>query len=230
MDKKTLGIAAALVLLVGGGIWYANRTPSKPPEPATPVAAPTADSPPPLPSAEEADAKARAALAGLSARPELAEWAKQKDLVRRFVSLVDNVAEGKSPRTHVEFLAPRTPFTPRATDRWNGFADVVASVDAGRFAAAYKELKPLFDAAYREVGQAGSTFDARLKQALERVIKTPLPEKPPAVKPGKGALYVYADESLESLSAAEKQLLRMGPRNEKLIQEKAAQLEKALGL
>jgi len=35
---------------------------------------------------------------------------------------------------------------------------------------------------------------------------------------------------LEALGAAEKQLLRMGPRNARRVQEKARELEAALGL
>lgn len=230
MNKKTAAIAVVLVVLVGGGVWYANRggAPEAPGGRPLPVPAPTADTPPPMPTAEEADNRARALIVGLSPRAELAAWAQQKDLVRRFVALVDNVADGKVPRPQFEFLVPRSPFKPGATDRWNTFADVVASVDAQKLAAAYKELHPLFDAAYREMAPPGATFDSRMKEALARVAATPAPEKMPAVKPA-GALYVYVDPKLEELKPAEKQLLRMGPRNQKLVQDKARELSKALG-
>ena len=46
----------------------------------------------------------------------------------------------------------------------------------------------------------------------------------------RGGIYAFADPRLEALPALEKQLLRMGPRNERIFQEKAKGLEQALGL
>ena len=46
----------------------------------------------------------------------------------------------------------------------------------------------------------------------------------------KGALYRFADEKLESQGAIEKHLLRMGPRNTRLIQQKAREIAAALEL
>jgi hypothetical protein len=46
----------------------------------------------------------------------------------------------------------------------------------------------------------------------------------------KGIVYIYADESLEKRSPAQKQLMRMGPRNQKKIQKKLRDLSNALGI
>jgi len=43
-------------------------------------------------------------------------------------------------------------------------------------------------------------------------------------------LYVLADPALEALGPVEKHLLRMGPRNARLVKEKAAALQRALAL
>jgi hypothetical protein len=43
-------------------------------------------------------------------------------------------------------------------------------------------------------------------------------------------LFVYEDERLERAGAVEKHLLRMGPRNTRLVQAKARELLEALGL
>ncbi|GMU06211.1 DUF3014 domain-containing protein [Corallococcus caeni] len=56
-----------------------------------------------------------------------------------------------------------------------------------------------------------------------------LPKAPVELTP-KGALYVYADPSLEALGAAEKHLLRMGPENMRKLQAKLTELAAALGL
>jgi hypothetical protein len=46
----------------------------------------------------------------------------------------------------------------------------------------------------------------------------------------KGALNAFADPRLEELTAAQKQLLRMGPRNVRLIQAKLREIGSALGM
>jgi hypothetical protein len=43
-------------------------------------------------------------------------------------------------------------------------------------------------------------------------------------------LYVFADPALEALSEVEKHLVRMGPRNERIVQAKARELREALAL
>ena len=43
-------------------------------------------------------------------------------------------------------------------------------------------------------------------------------------------MYAYDDERLESLTRAQKQLLRMGPRNVRIIKEKLRAIALALGI
>jgi len=50
-----------------------------------------------------------------------------------------------------------------------------------------------------------------------------------AVVPAKGGGYLFADPRLEELGPVEKHLLRLGPRNALLVQEKARQLLAELG-
>jgi len=42
--------------------------------------------------------------------------------------------------------------------------------------------------------------------------------------------YAYADEGLESLNGAQKHLLRMGPRNARLVKDKLREIAAALGI
>ncbi len=44
-----------------------------------------------------------------------------------------------------------------------------------------------------------------------------------------GGRFVFVDPRLEALGDLEKQLLRMGPRNARLVQEKARDIREALG-
>ncbi len=58
----------------------------------------------------------------------------------------------------------------------------------------------------------------------------PVPDGETALKPGqKGIGWAYADEKLEGLSPAQKQLLRMGPKNKKAVLSKLRAVALALG-
>ena len=150
--------------------------------------------------------------------------------------VADNLAEDVSPRKQLSFLAPAKPFNvkgeridPRSYARYDGIADVVASIDAQRFASVVRELKPLLDAAYHRLGYPGKSFDDLAQHALQRLVDAPVVEGPINVVP-KGALYRFSDAKLESQGPIEKHLLRMGPRNTKLIQAKAMEIASSLQL
>ncbi len=61
------------------------------------------------------------------------------------------------------------------------------------------------------------------------LIGTPIPNDPIAVVP-KGIGYAFADSRLENLTAAQKQLLRMGPENARTIQRSLREIALALGI
>ena len=60
------------------------------------------------------------------------------------------------------------------------------------------------------------SFDRTLERAIVALLDTPAVDASARLKP-KGIGYAYTDERLESLTAAQKQLLRMGPRNVRII-------------
>ena len=127
-EKKGGGIlfpvtlAAVAVVAVGlmGIVFLVFRHPSARPSPspsaaalaATPAAAPSPTPSPevPLPPLDESDAFVRQLAAGLSAHPELARWLARTALVRTLTAVVANVADGETPRPHLEFLAPKQRF------------------------------------------------------------------------------------------------------------------------
>jgi len=148
------------------------------------------------------------------------------------VVVTDNLSEGVSPRKQLGFLAPAKGFQaqqkgrkifidPRSYARYDVFADVVASIDAKGFGALVRDLHPLLQSAYHALGYPNRNVDTVAAQALQRLVAAPTVEGPVELTPGKGALYLFADEKLEKQGPVEKHLLRMGPRNTKLIQAKA---------
>jgi hypothetical protein len=61
------------------------------------------------------------------------------------------------------------------------------------------------------------------------LLDTPAVDGAVLLKP-KGIGYAYADERIESLTGAQKQLLRMGPRNVRIIKMRLRDIGLALGI
>jgi hypothetical protein len=114
-------------------------------------------------------------------------------------------------------------------DRYNTLAAVVDSTDVDGAAKAYQRLKPLINQAYHELGYPDEDFDKKLGMAIARLLDTPVPTGPVALK-ATSVSYQFADPDLESLSSPQKQLLRMGPHNMQIVQAKLRAFAKAAGL
>jgi hypothetical protein len=209
--------------------------------PARPVPSAAAPVPAaPLPGLDESDEYVRRAAASLSSRPELARWLAQPGLVRTLVAVVTNVADGETPRPHLGFLAPAQRFRakgapgrhvvadPASFTGYDRFADAIASIDASAAVSTYHTLEPLFDAAYRELGHPEGGFRHGLDGALAALLAAPVPPANAELVPH-AVGFRYADPKLEGLTAAQKQLLRIGPRNVPLVQAKLRELQAALG-
>lgn len=214
--------------------------------PAAPGSAPLAQAVPsaapavPLPSLDDSDAVVRQLAAGLSARPELARWLSRTALVRTLTVVVVNVADGETPRPHLDFLAPKLRYRaarrparliapdPAGFAGYDLFADTVASVDATAAAKAYRGLAPLFEAAYVELGHPEGGFPAALDRATRALLAVPVLRDDVELVPH-AVGFRYADPKLEALTPAQKQFLRIGPRNVRLVQGKLREVAAALG-
>lgn len=233
------------VLLVAAGIgavvlWRSPKADLSPPAPP-PVAAELKPLPDALlPPVQTSDAKAQGLFGAVSARPDVQGWLKSGDLLNRFAVVIDNLAEGVTPRKQLAFLAPKQGFVAQAKggklvisqesyQRYDQVGDAVGSVDAQAFAKAVRELHPLLEATYHQLGYPGRKLDEVLAKAAQSVLDAPVVEGEVAVEKA-GSLYFYADSKLEKLDPVEKHLLRMGPRNERLIQAKVREIAAALAL
>lgn len=193
-----------------------------------------------LEPAEKTDPLVRDILGRLFQERAIEHWLKSGDLVRRFVAAVNAVADGDSPRASLPFLAPegafavkrtggRTVIDERSYQRYGPFLKTVRALDPEACAAAYARLSPLLESAHAEIGRPGTTFASALGRAIGRLVRVPLPDGPLAVDSPR-VLYQFADPSLESRPAVEKQLLRLGPENARALQEKLAAIARAIGL
>ncbi len=151
--------------------------------------------------------------------------------------MVSNIADGETPRPHLPFLAPtqrfravgrkgKTVADPASYRGYDVFADAVASIDAGAAAAAYRASEPLFDAAYRELGHPEG-FRSGLDRATQQMLAVPVPPLDAELLPH-AIGFRWADPAFEALTPAQKQLLRLGPRNVRLVQGKLRELQRSL--
>jgi len=243
--RRASWIAVVLVAAAAAAIavlyFVYRRTPGPAagpvPQAAAPAAAPAAAAPGPPPALDAA--RIRTLLEAISSDPRYRAWLAEGDVVRRWAVVTDNLAEGVSPRKQLGLFSLARPFSvlkrgrkqviaPESYERFDGFADAVASADPKAFAAAYRELHAALEAAYRGLGYPDGSLDRATGKALRRIEGVPVPEGEVAVE-GDGP-YALADARLERLGPAEKQLLRMGPKNLRRIQAKAREIREALGL
>jgi len=145
--------------------------------------------------------------------------------------VVDNVAEDVHPRKQLEFVkVPPQGSEKLDTARYDRIAAVIGSIDAKGAAQVVRDLHPLLESAYHKLGYPDRKFDQVATKALKRIVDAPVVEKPPRLVPKGANNFGFEDARLEALGPVEKLLLRMGPKNTKVIQNKAREIAAALDL
>jgi hypothetical protein len=117
---------------------------------------------------------------------------------------------------------------PATYERYSSLASAVASLDAAGAARLYTLVKPRIEEAYGALGHQES-FDRALERSIVALLQVP-PLDGDLVMVPKGALYLYGEPRIERLTAAQKQLARMGPRNVRIIQTKLRDIARQLGI
>lgn len=193
-----------------------------------------------LPPLGEMDPFVRDLVGGLSTADAFSRWLSTDNLVRNFAAVAQNVADGRYPAL-LGALRPSAPFQvierdgelyvdPRSYARYDGIAEAVTSLDPAEASRVYDTLKPRIQDAYAELGRPDMSVDATVEHAIVRLLETPIPSGEVRLVPKGGNLYAYADPKLESLSDAQKLLLRTGPANARRIQAHLREIALALGI
>ncbi|HUQ10977.1 MAG TPA: DUF3014 domain-containing protein [Steroidobacteraceae bacterium] len=251
---KWIAAAVAVVGLTIGGILYVSRS-KKPPAPVAPPVAVTpapmpAEEPPikhPLPATEapeklpplaESDQPMQGVLRDLLGNEPVERFVIPEDLVRHIVVTIDNLPEQKVAQR----LRPVRPvsgmFVAGGTEdepvldaanymRYSAMVQLFKSTDTARLVAAYQRYYPLFQDAYANLGHPPQYFNDRVIEVIDHLLATPEVAGQPALK-RPGVLYEYADPNVESLSAGQKVLIRMGDANAASVKDKLKELRAAL--
>jgi hypothetical protein len=194
----------------------------------------------PIGPLDQTDGIVRTLVGQLSSHPTIAAWLATDQLVRHFTLALVNIGDGDTPYKPLRPIAPRQPFaarsgpsglaiTPESYRRYDPYADAFAALDARGAAQVYATLKPALQEAYDELGRPAGTVDAAMESAIVQLLKTPVVGENVAMEQ-KAVVYRFADPNLEALPAAQRQLLRMGPRNVKIVQAKLREIAPLIGI
>lgn len=168
---------------------------------------------------------------------------------RRVAATVDNLGRRHAPAQVWPLNpAPGRFLVQRAADaelvdadnamRYTPYVLLIEQVDLAQLVAAYAQLYPQFQQAYEELGFPGRYFNDRLVQVIDQLLAAPEPNGPLAVHlppinspvqpPRPWTLYEFDDPALQSLTAGQKLMLRMGLVNERRVKYRLAELRKLL--
>lgn len=237
-----LGVAA----VAGLAYWWMTRAQLDPLNPAPTVATEGAVTthrpqrePWELPGLDGSDSLVREAVAALSAHPLLARLLATDGLVRGAVLAVEQIGEGRTPALPLRPLRPASRLAIIGTEsgaidtrtyaRWDAATRALVSIAPADAAQLYVNVKPLFDAAYADLGHPGGDFDESISRAIAVVLATPEPAATPELlrRPG---YFEHTDATLRGLRPVQKQLLLTGPDNQRLLVNWLRQLAAALDL
>ena len=252
--KRTVAYSAAAVAVVaaGGALYYFKFMKSEPPAAANPPVTQAPEAPEadtgrehhplpgsatpnkPLPQLAQSDAEMADALGGVFGKSAIERLLVPEMVIRHIVVTVDNL-----PRNKVaEQMRPVKPIGGEAVTATSGDTITLSPENFARYAAVMKLIQstdpkqlgqmyihyyPLFQQAYEDLGYPGMYFNDRLVEVIDHLLQTPDLRGPIELKQGR-VFYEYADPSLESRSAGQKLLLRMGGDNQAVIKNKLREL------
>jgi hypothetical protein len=116
---------------------------------------------------------------------------------------------------------------PQNYRRYAPLVSLLESLDARQATAVFVRFYPLFQGEYRALGYPNRYFNDQLVRAIDEVLAAPEPQGPiRLVQPE--VLYRFADPQLESLSAGQKLMIRMGPENAARVKAKLRAIRREL--
>jgi Protein of unknown function (DUF3014) len=256
MQKNTIWYAAAgaLVLLSGVALYVSWRANHKPTAQVTP-GTPTAPVPPstgianpvpvssgltatPLPPLDASDKPLHDSLSELFSAKSVGELLRPDMIVRNIVVTVDNL-----PRKHaaVEMRPTKNVAGTFAVSgdeqsatidaanyqRYAPYVHLLQSLNTEQFTTVYFHYYPLFQQSYEGLGYPNGYFNDRLVAAIDDALAAPDVRGPVAlVRPN--VMYQYSDPKIESLSAGQRLMVRLGPDNEAVVKAKLREVRAAV--
>ena len=193
----------------------------------------------PLPALDDSDAPLKEAIAAFVTGQSLNTLFRMDGFIRRLVVTIDNLPQKQLPRakyrvtraTGGRFAVQREGedlyLSPDNFERYAPIVGLIESLDNDRLIAVYLQYYPLFQEAYEYLGYPSAYFNDRLIDVIDHLLAAPVVDGPiRLVRPH--VLYKYADPDLETLSAGQKALVRVGPANANKVKTKLREIRQML--
>ena len=253
--KKSIPIAVAAVVILGGlaafFLWQPSPPPkpeqvrvqAPPPPPPKPEVRQVIEAPPaspPLPVLADSDSFVLDALTGLINNKSLMKLFHTERIIHNIVATIDNLPRRRAPmsvmpveRASGQFVTAGTEndlaISPKNAARYTPYVKIAEAIDAKKLVELYVRLYPLFQQAYEGLGYPKQYFNDRLIVVLDDLLAAPdIKEPVRLVRPH--VFYLFADPDLEGRSIGQRILMRIGSNNEAIIKGKLHEIKQELKL
>ncbi|CAG7855893.1 hypothetical protein MCAMS1_00192 [biofilm metagenome] len=198
----------------------------------------TDDKQTPLPDLLSSDSVVRQAIIKLS--PGLTTWLNANQLIRRFFLIVNDFSQGQRVSRHMSFMRLQEPFyveqhgndlyiAPKNYQRYKLLTEAIKAVDAKKAANLYRRFRPLLLQVFAEQGyEKDMSLESVVKKAAAEIIAAPVIEgQIRLIRPS--VYYRFADPKMKAFNPVQKQMIRIGPENTRIIQAKCREILVELG-
>lgn len=191
----------------------------------------------PLPVLAESDPVVLESLDQLVGESAVSQFVVPDNVISRVVATIDMLGGRQVPAVVQAIEGPESSFAVTVNDRpesiirneegdpipqfiidpanyqrYTPYVEALEAADPGALIDSYQQLYPLFQEAFRQMGYPDGDFNERLIAVIDDLLATPVITGPVnVIKPE--AYFLYADPDLESRSAGQKILMRMGNEN-----------------
>ena len=204
------------------------------PEPSEPPPPPPEPVEDPLPRLEESDDAVRDAVGDIPLGTAGQQYLMPGNIIERSASLIYLMAQGDVPYKLLPVPRPKAAFPimddgtqvvtdPAGFERYDALTQWLQSLDLESLLSSLEWFIPLFKEAWSYYGEDPAAFDMAVVITLDLVIATPEIDLSEARLIRKEAVWIFEDPAIEGLAPIQKQVLRMGPENAKILKAKAAE-------
>ncbi len=190
-----------------------------------------------LPPLSESDVVFRQDLLNLSSG--LSPWVNSKNIIRQWLIAANDFSQNLRPYKHFYQFKVGQPFqvasdnagmyiTEQSYHRYNSLASAVHVINVESALDLFYKYRPLLKQVFAEFAYPEEyQVEDVIKKATSNILQAPILEgKVRLVKPS--VYYKFAEQKLETLSPVQKQMIRMGPENTRIIQAKLRQFIEGL--
>lgn len=190
-----------------------------------------------LPVLEHSDDLFREQVTALSSG--LTQWLQTDQLIRKMVVIANDFAQGQRQYKHMKTFKLAEAFAAEKDNqglylsetsyrRYDSMATAIEGIDVQQAIKVYRLLNPLLQQVFDEFSYPGEyDLENLFQKAGAEILAAPVLEKRIELV-RKSVKYQYADKNLEALTGVHKQMLRMGPKNTRIIQNKIRALVQAI--